>query len=68
MKFYMENDGKVEFEREDFTDEELALLNMIFNIGEAVANTLYVSPYYETSFCNDLFNLKENLGINDLLN
>lgn len=64
MKFY---DNKVEFEREDFTDEQFNMLKMMFNMAEQMTYAMHNDPYYDRSFTNTLFELCGKLGIQDLL-
>ena len=57
---------RVEFKEEEFTEDELMLLRLAFKlVGDVV-------EYQRTSnsdvyLCNELYYLKEKLGINDLL-
>ena len=69
MKFYMENDGRVEFEREDFTDEEFALLRVMFRVTEKFSDMMYSGPFYCDKYLQeDIYSLQRKLGIYDLLN
>lgn len=58
--------SKVEFEREDFTDEQFNMLKMMFNMAEQMTYAMNDEPYYDRSFANTLFELCEKLGIQDL--
>lgn len=60
-------DNKVEFERDDFTDEQYNMLRMMFGMAEQMAYKMGQNPYYEYSFSNILFELKEKLGVADLV-
>lgn len=59
-------DNKVEFERDDFTDEQFNMLKMMFNMAEQMTYTMNDEPYYDRSFTNTLFELCGKLGIQDL--
>lgn len=60
-------DNKVEFERDDFTDEQFNMLKMMFGMAEQMAYRMGQNPYYEYGFSNILFELKEKLGVADLV-
>ena len=64
MKFCME---RVEFEREDFTDEQFNMLQMMFGMAEQMTYRMGQNPYYEYGFSNTFFELKEKLGVLDLV-
>lgn len=64
MKFCME---KVEFERDDFTDEQFNMLKMMFGMADQMVYEMEQSPYYNHSFSNILFEVKEKLGVLDLV-
>ena len=64
MKFCME---KVEFERDDFTDEQFNMLKMMFRMADQMTYAIEDEPYYDHSFANILFELKEKLGVLDLV-
>ena len=59
--------NKVEFEREDFTDEQFNMLKMMFGMAEQMAYRMGQDPYYDHSFSNTFFELKEKLGVLDLV-
>jgi hypothetical protein len=54
------------FNKEDFTEDELILLNMAFKMLDATAEE-YRKLFYGGDYRNDIFNLKEKLGIYDLI-
>ena len=55
-----------EFSKEDFTEEELMLLRLAFKLtSEAVEVMRYDMHLYSLS--DDLYNLKNKLGIYDLV-
>ena len=56
---------KYEFTKEDFTEEELMLLRMAFKLLDDVVETQRDIVYYHLG--NDLFHLKEKLGIYELV-
>lgn len=56
----------MEFTKEDFTEDELILLRMAFRMLDvAVEEERHL--FYSGDYRNDLFNLKEKLGIYDLV-
>lgn len=60
-------DNKIEFERDDFTDEQFNMLRMMFGMTEQMVYKMGQNPYYEYSFSNIFFELKEKLGVLDLV-
>ena len=52
--------------REDFTEEELTMLRAIFKGAEAVIEAQRTDRY-DVDAVNTLFNIKEKLGIYDLV-
>ena len=60
---YMEES---KFNKEDFTDDELMLLKMAFNLVDIVVETQRTSNY-DVYLANDLYNLKAKLGISNLI-
>ena len=54
------------FDKEDFTEDELMLLRMAFNLVDTVVETQRTSNY-DVYLTNELYNLKEKLGIGDLM-
>lgn len=56
---------KLEFKEEDFTEDELALLRLAFKLADDVAeqHSLISNRY----LCNELYSLKEKLGIHELV-
>jgi hypothetical protein len=66
MKIY---DDRVVFEREDFTSGELGLLKLAFSLLEEVGSVFEYGDVWDDreKVCNIIFNLKNKLGIYDLL-
>jgi hypothetical protein len=54
------------FNKEDFTEDELILLKMAFKMLDAAAEE-YSKLFYGSDYRNEIFNLKEKLGIFDLI-
>lgn len=54
------------FNKEDFTEDELMLLRMAFNLVDTVVETQRTSNY-DVYLTNELYSLKEKLGIGDLI-
>ena len=54
------------FNKEDFTEDELILLKMAFKMLDAAAEE-YRQLFYGGDYRNDIFNLKDKLGIYDLV-
>lgn len=54
------------FDKEDFTEDELMLLRMAFNLVDTVVETQRTSNY-DVYLTNELYSLKEKLGIGDLM-
>lgn len=54
------------FNKEDFTEDELILLKMAFKMLDAAAKE-YGKLCYGSDYGNEIFNLKEKLGIFDLI-
>ena len=52
---------------EDLTDDEVMLLKMAFRSVEEVIEVQKYYNYCGVDLCNTLFNLKEKLGIYDLV-
>ena len=52
--------------KEDFTEDELKLLNIAFKLIEDVVE-LQRTDNYDVYWCNVLFSLKKKLGIWDIL-
>ena len=52
---------------EDLTDDEIMLLKMAFKSIEEIIEIQRYHHYCGVDLCNDLFNLKEKLGISDLV-
>lgn len=52
---------------EDLTDNEIMLLKMAFKSVEEIIEIQRYHHYCEVDLCNTLFNLKEKLGISDLV-
>ncbi len=58
--------GERTFKEEDFTEEQLLLLRMAFKlVGDVVEMQRYNN--YDVYMCNELYHLKEKLGIYDLV-
>lgn len=58
--------GERVFKEEDFTKEQLQLLRMAFKlVGDVVEMQRYDN--YDVYMCNELYRLKEKLGIYDIL-
>lgn len=55
----------MEFTKEDFTENELILLRMAFRMLDVVVEE--ERHFYSGDHRNDLFNLKEKLGIYELV-
>lgn len=55
------------FKEEDFTEDELMLLKMAFRLVETVVDAQRTSNY-DVHLVNELYNLKETLGISRLVN
>jgi len=55
------------FKEEDFTKDELMLLKMAFRLVETVVDAQRTSNY-DVYLINELYNLKETLGISRLVN
>ena len=55
------------FCKEDFTEDELLLLRMAFNLVDDVVE-IQRDSNYDVYMCNVLYDLKNKLGIYDLLN
>ena len=58
--------GKRKFNEEDFTQDELMLLKMAFNIVDVVVESQR-SSNYDVYLHNEFYSLKEKLGIDDLI-
>lgn len=54
------------FTEEDFTENELMLLRMAFKLVDDVVQ-IQREDNYDVLMCNELFHLKEKLGIYDLV-
>ncbi len=54
------------FTKEDFTEDELILLRMAFKMLDAAVDEQR-RLFYGSNYCNEVYNLKEKLGIYDLL-
>jgi hypothetical protein len=54
------------FNKEDFTEDELILLKMAFKMLDAAAEESS-KLFYGSDYRNEIFNLKEKLGIFDLI-
>lgn len=52
---------------EDLTDNEIMLLKMAFKSVEEILEIQRYHHCCSVDLCNDLFNLKEKLGIYDLV-
>lgn len=52
---------------EDLTDDEVMLLKMAFKSVEEIIEIQRYYHYCSIDLCNALFNLKEKLGIYDLV-
>jgi hypothetical protein len=52
---------------EDLTDDEIMLLKMAFKSIEEIIEIQRYYHYCGVDLCNTLFNLKEKLGIYDLV-
>lgn len=52
---------------EDLTDDEVMLLKMAFKSVEEIIEIQRYYHYCDVDLCNALFNLKEKLGIYDLI-
>ena len=57
---------KVEFEEEDFTEDELMLLKMAFGLADNVVQTLRTDNY-DVYLSNTLCDLEHKLGIYKLV-
>ena len=58
---------KRKFTEEDFTESELVLLNLAFKLVDDVVEAQRLSNS-DVYMSNELYSLKEKLGISDLLN
>ena len=54
------------FKEEDFTEEQLLLLRMAFKLVDDVVE-MQRCDNYDVYMCNELYHLKEKLGIYDLV-
>lgn len=52
---------------EDLTDDEVMLLTMAFKSVEETIEIMRYHYYCGVDLCNTLFNLKEKLGIGDIV-
>ena len=52
---------------EDLTDDEVMLLKMAFKTVEEIIEIQQYYHYCGVDLCNALFNLKEKLGVYDLV-
>lgn len=57
---------KIKWREEDFTEDELKLLKLAFKLVDDVVQ-LQRTDNYDVYQCNTLYELKEKLGIFDLL-
>lgn len=55
------------FKEEDFTEDELVLLKMAFKLVDDVVEMQRTSNY-DVHLVNELYNLKEKLGISRVVN
>ena len=62
----MSDETEVEFEREDFTDEQFSMLKMMYNMADQMTYAMNDEPYYDHSFANTLFELMRKLGLLNL--
>lgn len=60
-------DNMRKFTESDFTEDQLMLLKMAFALAETVVETP-INGYRDVDLCNELFYLKEKLGIDDIIN
>lgn len=56
----------VEFKESDFTQDQLMLLKMAFRLVDEVVE-IQREDNYDVCLSNELFHLKEKLGISDLV-
>lgn len=59
----MEN---IVFTKEDFTEDELALLRLAFKLADTVIESQRADNY-DVYMCNTMYDLKNKLGIYNLL-
>lgn len=54
------------FNKDDFTEDEFMLLRIAFKLANTVVETQRENNY-DVHLTNELFNLKDKLGISDLI-